>query len=222
MLIKDIAWEIVLNSTWKTFETKFKPILESLKRHRTLLSDEKLTAAIAEIQDARNLATEGFKEQSAVTNGRFNELSQHFESRFQQLSEQLCINQKQLAEKEISEQQETSRQHKRMIAEKLGAPDYGGDQQRASQHRFLASGEWVIKHSNFVNWIDSQDALTSTLYMSGKPGAGKYERKVPSIVERKSESNSRKDGSGIANHRSRMVPCFRLRDSSTVLLLQKQ
>ena len=71
------AWETVLRSAWKTFETSFKPILDSLKRHRTLLSDEKLTAAIAEIQDIR---------QFNVT--RFNELSQQLHNRFQELSKQ--------------------------------------------------------------------------------------------------------------------------------------
>ena len=62
------------------------------------MSDEKLTAAIAEIQDIR---------QFNVT--RFNELSQQLYSRFQELSKPLYEIQERLAEKEAREQQEALR-----------------------------------------------------------------------------------------------------------------
>jgi len=136
------AWETVLRSAWKTFETSFKPILDSLKRHRTLLSDEKLTAAIAEIQDIRKFN---------VT--RFNELSQQLDNRFQELSKQLYEIQERLAEKEAREQQEALRLQRRIIAEKLGPPDYEADQHRASEQRFSPSGDWILKDPSFCTGL---------------------------------------------------------------------
>ncbi|RYP43713.1 hypothetical protein DL768_009760 [Monosporascus sp. mg162] len=48
------AWKTVFHSSWKTFKTRFGPILNSLKRHRELISDEKLTIATSEIRDFRS------------------------------------------------------------------------------------------------------------------------------------------------------------------------
>ncbi|KAI0878364.1 hypothetical protein GGS24DRAFT_518152 [Hypoxylon argillaceum] len=48
------AWTKFFDATWKTFKTNFKPILESLRRHRALLHDLKLDAACLEIQVSRS------------------------------------------------------------------------------------------------------------------------------------------------------------------------
>ncbi|KAF4980975.1 hypothetical protein FZEAL_3132 [Fusarium zealandicum] len=46
-------WKMVFKSTWKTFETKFDPILQSLARRRELLESEKGSASLYEIQRLR-------------------------------------------------------------------------------------------------------------------------------------------------------------------------
>ncbi|RYP69278.1 hypothetical protein DL770_008288 [Monosporascus sp. CRB-9-2] len=165
------AWETALRSAWKTFETSFKSILDSLKRHRTLLSDEKLTAAIAEIQDVRQLAVTRFNEQSAHSNTRFDELSKELHNRFQELSKQLYENQEKSAEMEAREQQEALRQQRDFIAKKLGAPDYEADQDWASEQRFSASGDWILKDPGFLSWLNPRNPSHSTLFLHGMPGA---------------------------------------------------
>ncbi|RYP51599.1 hypothetical protein DL768_003106 [Monosporascus sp. mg162] len=167
------AWETALRSAWKTFETSFKPILDSLKRHRTLLSDEKLTAAIAEIQDVRQLAVTRFNEQSAQSNTRFDELSKKLHNIFQELSKQLYENQEKTAERETREQQQALRQQRHFIANKLGPPDYEADQHRASEQRFSGSGDWILTDPDFLSWLDPRNPSHSTLYLHGMPGAGK-------------------------------------------------
>jgi len=173
MLIEFTAWETVLKYAWKTFESSFKPILDSLKRHRALLSDEKLTAAIAEIQVVRRLAVTRFNEQSAQLDTRFYELQQELHNRFQDLTKRWYESQEKLVKKEAEERQEALRLQRRIIAEKLGPSDYEADQQRASEQRFPTSGEWILKDASFLNWLESRDQSNCILYMSGIPGAGK-------------------------------------------------
>ncbi|KAK3687178.1 hypothetical protein B0T22DRAFT_438844 [Podospora appendiculata] len=50
------GWRTVFGFTWRTFQTRSKPIIDSLKRHRALLVDEKLTAVIEEIQGPDSVA----------------------------------------------------------------------------------------------------------------------------------------------------------------------
>ncbi|OCL02208.1 hypothetical protein AOQ84DRAFT_349486, partial [Glonium stellatum] len=150
------AWQTVIRSAWKTFEASFKPILDSLKRHRALLSDEKLTAAIEEIQDTRQLV-----------------LSLQLHNRFQELSKQLYESHEKSAEKKATEVQEALYQQRHSVAEKLGPPDYEADHNRASKQRFSASGDWILQTPDFLNWLNPQNQSCSTLYMHGMPGAGK-------------------------------------------------
>ena len=139
-----------------------------------MLSDKELTAAIAEIQGIYQLDVTRLNEQSAESNTRFNELSQQLRNRFQELSKQLYESQETLAEKEAREQQEALRLQRRLIAERLGPPNYEADQLRASERRFSASGEWILKDPNFLRWLDSRNPSHSTLYMHSMPAAGKW------------------------------------------------
>lgn len=169
----NIAWRTFIGSAWKTFEMNFKPILDSLKRHRSLLSDEKLTAAIIEIQEIRQLAVTRFNDQSTQSCTRLDELSQQIDTRFHELSRQLYENQKRLNEKETRESQEILHLQRRVVAEKLKPPDYESDQRLVSEQRFSASGDWILNDPNFSKWIYSDDPSYSMLYMHGIPGAGK-------------------------------------------------
>ncbi|KAH7117462.1 hypothetical protein EDB81DRAFT_244147 [Dactylonectria macrodidyma] len=55
------AWKTVFHSSWKTFRTRYGPIISSLKRHRELISDEKLTIAISEVRDSREFVEENLE-----------------------------------------------------------------------------------------------------------------------------------------------------------------
>ncbi|KAL1871957.1 hypothetical protein Daus18300_004594 [Diaporthe australafricana] len=46
-------WKTLFKSIWKTFDTRFKPILDSLNRRRELLESEKGSAALHEISESR-------------------------------------------------------------------------------------------------------------------------------------------------------------------------
>ncbi|KAF2684142.1 hypothetical protein K458DRAFT_279973, partial [Lentithecium fluviatile CBS 122367] len=175
------AWDTVLRSAWKTFETSFKPILDSLKRHRALLSDEKLTAAIAEIQNTHQLAVTKFNEQSAQSNTRFDELSQQVHNTFQELSKRLYENQEKLAQKEDKEQQQAMHLQRCIIKDKIRPPDYEADQRLASEQRFSVSGDWILKDPSFLNWLHSQNPSCGTLYVHGMPGAGKVHNAASKI-----------------------------------------
>lgn len=53
-LVDNLAdWRRILDSVWKTFRTKFSPVLGSLRRHRELLEQVKSTAIFGEIQRTR-------------------------------------------------------------------------------------------------------------------------------------------------------------------------
>ena len=44
----------MFKSSWRTFTTQFGPTINRLKRHRDLLSDEKMTAVALEVIDMRD------------------------------------------------------------------------------------------------------------------------------------------------------------------------
>lgn len=45
------GWKSLFRSSWKTFETQFRRILDSLARHKDLIESEKGTVTLFEIQD---------------------------------------------------------------------------------------------------------------------------------------------------------------------------
>ena len=50
------GWKKLFESAWKTFDTHFRRILDSLDRHRALIESEKGTLAVVEAQKAREIA----------------------------------------------------------------------------------------------------------------------------------------------------------------------
>lgn len=50
------GWKKFFVSFWKTFETRFRCILDSLSRHKDLIESEKSTVTLIEAQRARELA----------------------------------------------------------------------------------------------------------------------------------------------------------------------
>ena len=52
----DKGWQKLFESAWKTFDTQFRTILDSLDRHKALIESEKGTLAIGEARKAREIA----------------------------------------------------------------------------------------------------------------------------------------------------------------------
>lgn len=56
------GWKKLFESAWKTFDTHFWRILDSLSRHKTLIESEKGTLAVIAAQKAREVAEANSKE----------------------------------------------------------------------------------------------------------------------------------------------------------------
>ena len=150
-----------MRSAWKTFETSFRPIIDSLKRHRALLSDEKLTAAIAEIQGVHQL-----------TEIKIKNLSDQIDARITDVSRQVHEAQKVLSGMEATQRQNELHHQRQIVEEKLGAPDYGNAHFYAANKRFLDSGNWILDNQQFQKWFHSSTPADNILYIHGMPGAG--------------------------------------------------
>lgn len=146
-------------SSWKTFKTKFGPILNNLKRHRELISDEKLTIAISEVRDFR----------SEVQDTR-----KFLEEKLEALSKQM--KQLQLEEKEESTQKLQEQRSRRLqfVLNKFDVADYQRDLEHARREhrRHINSGKWIPDHPQFKEWADLTITRNSTLYLNGIPGSG--------------------------------------------------
>ncbi|KAK0627418.1 hypothetical protein B0T14DRAFT_135829 [Immersiella caudata] len=141
------AWKDVFHSTWKTFESHFAPIRESLRRHRTLLLDLRVTAGVIETQNTRkeiSKSVEDLKAQIHIENMAFQ----------QQLKQKLG-------------------DIKLSIEMKLDVPTYTADHQEAKRNRLPSTGDGILKDDRFVEWCKGLDQATHLLYVHGKPGAGK-------------------------------------------------
>ena len=145
-----LAWKAVFQSSWRTFTTQFGPILNRLKRHRDLLSDEKMTAVALEVIDMRD----------------------SIESRIQQLVEDVQKLHLDDEDKALKQQESF---HKRLefVHSKLGVVDYQLDFQQASRERQnTPSGDWILQYSVYKSWVATTDK-DGIIYLSGIPGAGK-------------------------------------------------
>ncbi|KAJ4218040.1 hypothetical protein NW759_008634 [Fusarium solani] len=151
------GWKAYLDSAWRGFKTRCKPIIDSLKRHRTLLSDEKLTAAIIEVQQARREA----QELRNVMEARFGELSRRLETDSEKRSRQ-----------EVEAMKDGLLQARCTISSQLSPGNYQDDQKLAFDQFFRSpSGDWVLQEPKFTEWLKGSNG--QILYLHGMPGAGK-------------------------------------------------
>ncbi|ROW06784.1 hypothetical protein VMCG_04013 [Cytospora schulzeri] len=135
----------LFDNAWKTFRAKFKPILESLKRHRDLLAYTKSTAVFPELQSTRQ-----------ILGDKIDALRTAFEADMKGVLSGF-------------------HERRKEIAAKLGAAGPGNTQghHRMPEQRFPQSGDWILKDSVFLEWLDPMDPSSKTLYLNGMPGAGK-------------------------------------------------
>ncbi|QYS97700.1 hypothetical protein H0G86_004921 [Trichoderma simmonsii] len=149
------GWKRLFDYAWPTFKTRFNPIIDNLKRHRALLSDEKLTVVIEEIQESRDVAK--------ITQQQL----------FSDIKKQLDEIKQSLKEKDI-EHRDCVLREKYFLVSKLEPPEYDADQHRAySQRDVPSSGDWILEDPRFKNWVNGNTRTESVLYLNGMPGSGK-------------------------------------------------
>jgi hypothetical protein len=146
-------------SSWKTFKTRFGPILNSLKRHRELISDEKLTIAISEVRDFRSEAQDSRKS---------------LEEKLEALSKQMKELHLEEKEEETQKLQEKRSRQLQFVLNKFDAADCQRDLDHARRERRLhgSSGDWVLDHPLLKEWSDLTIARNGTIYLNGSPGSG--------------------------------------------------
>lgn len=147
------GWRTVFHSSWRTFTTHFGPIFSKMKRHRDLLSDEKITATIFEVQDMR----------------------ESMEDKLQELSRRLQQLHLSTDEDKVLQQRERLDKRREFVFSKLGAPDYQSDFERASKERHeTPSGDWILNNDTYQKCINAASMEYNTLYLNGIPGTGEW------------------------------------------------
>ncbi|KAH6848231.1 hypothetical protein B0I37DRAFT_309598 [Chaetomium sp. MPI-CAGE-AT-0009] len=145
-------WKTAFHSSWKTFKTQFGPVLTKLKRHRDLLSDEKITALLAEVN--------GFR--------------QSFEDKFSELSRQMLKLHLDNSDEESLWHHEALDRKRQFVLSKLDPPDYSSVLERAFNERGVStSGDWLRADAAFRQWTDLTTMDPRALYLNGIPGTGK-------------------------------------------------
>ncbi|RSL93102.1 hypothetical protein CEP52_013447 [Fusarium oligoseptatum] len=146
------GWKGLFRSTWKTFETQFRPILKNLERHRIMLSEEKLTAVMEETQ-----------KQGQSIEDKLDRLNKDWEER-----------DRKNAERELAAHREHLNQQRSIVQNKIDAPDFQDDHEFALQKRHQStSGNWILSHPLLLEWSETSSRVNRKIYLSGIPGAGK-------------------------------------------------
>ncbi|TGJ64655.1 hypothetical protein EYR41_010697 [Orbilia oligospora] len=167
-------WRRFLDYAWPTFKTRFEPIIDSLKRHRDLLSDEKLTVILEELQDSH-----------AVVD-KIPAMLQGINEKLNKLQQSGIIKKHELQER-ILKQRET-------IRTKLRSRNYQENHRTALKKRSISSsGNWVFDSPKFETWLNSNSVSDSILYINGIPGSGKTIL-VSTIIEYLLNSGHTKNG----------------------------
>ncbi|KAI1114303.1 hypothetical protein F5Y14DRAFT_189934 [Nemania sp. NC0429] len=173
------GWKVFFDSAWRTFKTRLNPIVQSLKRHRELLSDEKLNATIIEIQagreeirSGRDLVLTALDKTTDQSSSRFNDLKQQIYETFTQLSEQIYG---------LQQSQQVTEAHLHnshmddlsVIVNKIDPPGFESDHLSAINSCHKGSGQWIFENTTFNAWTRSTTTPDSVLYINGLPGSGK-------------------------------------------------
>ncbi|RSL61425.1 hypothetical protein CEP54_006268 [Fusarium duplospermum] len=146
------GWKSLFRSTWKTFETQFRPILKNLERHRVMLSEEKLTAVMEETQKQ----------------------GQSIEDKLDRLNKDWQERDRRNAERELASHREHLNQQRSIVQNKIDSPDFQDDHEFASQKRHQStSGNWILNHPLLLEWFEISSKVNRKIYLSGIPGAGK-------------------------------------------------
>ncbi|KAK7974412.1 hypothetical protein PG989_016260 [Apiospora arundinis] len=166
-------WREYFNSIWKTFRTRFNPILESLKRHRALLMDERLNAVMLGIENGRDQTLVTLTKSADQSSANFFRLEDKVADLYTKLSRQVygLVQSSENIDKAL--QRDLPRQEMNAMLAKLNPSGYMADQQAALQSCHEKSGDWIFQNPTFLDWLQSKALPDCVLFIHGMPGAGK-------------------------------------------------
>jgi hypothetical protein len=116
-----------------------------------LLSDEKITVLLTEVNDFR----------------------QSFEDKLDGVSRQMLQLHLDNSDEEFLRRQEALDRKRQFVVSKLDPPDYDFDLERAFNERGgSTSGDWLRTDAAFCQWTDLTTMDSRALYLNGIPGTG--------------------------------------------------
>jgi hypothetical protein len=144
---------------WKTFETRFKSILESLSRHRRLIADQ--------------AAATHYQQYQLDSQAMLRHIQQYEEDR-----------KKNDEVRERQEESEMDRKYREVLQWFSAADSTKDDQDKftSTRREFPGSGDWILKKEKVRNWQDADTPTSSILWLNGKPGAGNSATKLQDIL----------------------------------------
>lgn len=126
------------------------PIINSLKRHRTLLSEVKITATTAEVQALRRDFEKYWKKLQEIDD----------ESK----------------DKELDRLKEGFAQKRDKLKSQFAGGDYESDQRQAfSQCLCTTPNDWILEDTRYKSWLRPVARSSGVLYLHGMPGAGEFD-----------------------------------------------
>ncbi|KAK8004951.1 WD40 repeat-like protein, partial [Apiospora arundinis] len=167
------GWRACFDSIWKTFRTRFTPILESLKRHRALLMDERLNAVMLGIKNGRDQTLVTLTKSADQSSANFVKLEDKVAELYTKLSSQVygLVQSSEKIDKAL--QRDLPCQEMNTMLNKLNPSGYMADQQTALQSCHKKSGDWIFQNPTFLDWLQSKALPDCVLFIHGMPGAGK-------------------------------------------------
>ncbi|KAF5705135.1 heterokaryon incompatibility protein het-E-1 [Fusarium mundagurra] len=145
-------WKRLFKWAWGSFRREIKPILESLKRKQTLLSDDKLQshAILKEVQDS----------------------DQYAKNQFSNLQTSLDDIRSTLASEQLQSKALQAREMKTYLESRLDVSKSRTDLQLESRDPVDEnSGIWIFSNPIFKSWEGGKSAEKRVLFLNGSPGS---------------------------------------------------
>lgn len=146
--------------------------MESLKRHRTLLLDERLNAAVAGIRDSRDKTLQLLKNTAYQSEANCAKLADKVDDVYKVLSAQIYGLTQSSGKIIETLQRDRPLEELNSMFTKLDPPDYQAEQQMALNSCHGESGTWIFQSPAFTNWMQSRVLPDCTLFIHGMPGSG--------------------------------------------------
>ncbi|KAI9858937.1 MAG: hypothetical protein M1813_007239 [Trichoglossum hirsutum] len=143
------VWHQVFRSAWKDFGTRFKHILDSLRRHKELIQSQAHLLYFQQYQQ---------DSQAALLH-----IQQYEQNRLQVLDKLGTLEETESEKKYIAVMEWISGANTKLDHESF----------RDIRHEYPGSGDWILKHEKIQNWKEADTPVSSILWLNGIPGAGK-------------------------------------------------
>ncbi|KAF4443714.1 Vegetative incompatibility HET-E-1 [Fusarium acutatum] len=186
-------WKRIFKWAWGSFRREVKPILESLRRKQTLLSDDKLQshAILKEVQDSDQYAKDQFSNlQTSLEDIRSTLASEQLQSKTLQAQEM-----------------------KTYLESRLDVSKSRTDLQLESRDPvYENSGLWIFSDPIFKRWEGGKSAEHKVLFLNGSPGSDE------TIMRFAYEKISTMESTELADLKKLASDCFTSRPTATLVL----